>query len=160
MSEDIRIEPLKAEFIDELIPLWIRFMQYHANLDEFYTMHPEAPDRFRRYISSMLVPDDNVYAYVGIVGDDIAGMTILKREQLPPVFLFDEYCLLEMMGVDEKFRRKGVGELMMEECHRWCREHGLDHIQLQVEFRNRIGLGFWHKMGFQDHSLTVMKDIP
>lgn len=52
------------------------------------------------------------------------------------------------MWVDPKYRRAGVGKLLIEGLKNWARLRGLEGLKLMVTSVNRGAINFYERMGF------------
>ena len=60
----------------------------------------------------------------------------------------DEY-LIAHLAVDPQFRRRGIGELLLERASMECIEKGYSKLVLEVELDNDPALRLYQKFGFQ-----------
>lgn len=44
---------------------------------------------------------------------------------------------------------KGIGRIMIEECIAWCKEHGIEQIELEVVTDNERAISMYKSFGFQ-----------
>ncbi|MBI4067071.1 GNAT family N-acetyltransferase, partial [Candidatus Gottesmanbacteria bacterium] len=57
---------------------------------------------------------------------------------------------ISFMFIDENYRLKGVGKMLVAEVKKWFKEQGLLYIELYVNESNSNGLAFWKKVGFDN----------
>jgi ribosomal protein S18 acetylase RimI-like enzyme len=57
------------------------------------------------------------------------------------------------MLVDASYRRRGVGQALLDACVAWAREAGAPEIVLHVFPHNAAAIGLYRKRGFEDRGL-------
>ena len=69
------------------------------------------------------------------------------------------YFELANIGVLPEFRKKGVGNALLEKVTEWAKEHGFDKIYLNCYIKNRGALEFYRKRGYKDIDICLETDI-
>jgi GNAT superfamily N-acetyltransferase len=59
--------------------------------------------------------------------------------------------------IAEKYRRHGVGNLLMDYIDNWFKERGLNKVLLNVNLDNETGVRFWQKRGFTQYALRMKR---
>ncbi len=62
-------------------------------------------------------------------------------------FVLDEAYISDIAVTKEK-RRKGIGEKLLEECEKACRENGCSFLSLEVRKSNEAAKALYEKRGF------------
>jgi ribosomal protein S18 acetylase RimI-like enzyme len=69
--------------------------------------------------------------------------------------------MLTDLYVIKKCRGEGIGSLALYEIEDFCRELGIDALELQVRHRNKAAQRFYHQAGYKFLERAVMyRDIP
>jgi len=57
------------------------------------------------------------------------------------------------MGIAIKadYWNNGIGKIMMNECIKWCKETGVEQLELEVVTQNNRALSMYKNLGFQVH---------
>ena len=111
--------------------------------DEFsFTLEQE-----REFIKNSL-SNENVHFLVGEVGSKIianCSVGIANNNK--------RYLHRAAMGiaVRKDYWHKGIGKRMMEECIKWCREKGIEQLELEVVTQNDRAVSMYKSFGFQIH---------
>jgi ribosomal protein S18 acetylase RimI-like enzyme len=71
----------------------------------------------------------------------------------------DRFAYIFLIYVSPEHRRLGIGKAMMQNATNWAIAKGYPQIGLQVFTQNRIALNLYQKLGFQEESLLLMKDL-
>ncbi|MEH0155268.1 GNAT family N-acetyltransferase [Limibacter armeniacum] len=64
-------------------------------------------------------------------------------------FKQEKYLLIDEIVVDDAYRSKGTGSLLIDEARDWAEQRNLNHIELNVYDRNKGSLKFYEKLGFE-----------
>ncbi|MGD9000216.1 MAG: GNAT family N-acetyltransferase [Granulosicoccaceae bacterium] len=68
--------------------------------------------------------------------------------------------LLEDMVVDENWRGRGVGRLLLQSLERWGIAHGVRRLQLLADRQNRPALSFYAALGWSATELVALRRYP
>lgn len=82
--------------------------------------------------------------WIGIAIDQITGT------RHPNIFL---------IYVDPAHRRRGIGSALMQQAEDWARSQGYPRIGLQVFTTNQPALQLYQKLGYQPHSISMIKTL-
>jgi ribosomal protein S18 acetylase RimI-like enzyme len=88
----------------------------------------------------MLVAEDN---------NKIVGFINGKIEKRLPIFIEGKIGFISGIFIEEKYRRKGIGKLFINELTKWFKSKKIKNVELQVHLKNQIGLDAWEKYGFK-----------
>ncbi|WFA08287.1 GNAT family N-acetyltransferase [Tissierella sp. Yu-01] len=53
------------------------------------------------------------------------------------------------IAVRKDYWNRGIGKRMMEECIKWCREKGVEQLELEVVTQNERAISMYNSIGFQ-----------
>ena len=95
-----------------------------------------------------VLDDEFSFSYVGALEGRIIAYTIFGA--------IDDYAELWNIAVDERERRKGIGERMLHVVIDRCREMGVASLFLQVRESNQPAINLYQKNGFT--FVVVQKD--
>lgn len=59
-------------------------------------------------------------------------------------------CFIELMVVDPRYRRAGLGAALFSELARRLKEAGARRVMLEVDEGNDAAMRFWHRQGFAE----------
>jgi ribosomal protein S18 acetylase RimI-like enzyme len=86
----------------------------------------------------------------GVVGMCSGQLVISTAEGGPSV-------LVEDVVVDESFRGRGIGRLLMEELTRWARAGNASRLQLLADRHNTPALEFYRRLGWAGTDLICLR---
>ena len=61
-----------------------------------------------------------------------------------------EFCWIENMAVNKKFRKKGIGKKLIQDIEKLCKKRGIKEILLDVFEINKNAREFYAKLGFKN----------
>lgn len=71
----------------------------------------------------------------------------------------DRHAHIFVLYVAPEHRRRGVGSALMEYAENWARERGDRQMGLQVFLNNPPALNLYQKLGYQSHSVWMLKSL-
>ena len=106
---------------------------------------------------SMLVADQSGTAavFVAETDGDVVGMASVQT--LVSTAEGARVGLVEDVIVDQRFRGKGVGMLLLDHLVDWGRTHNFTRLQLLVDRNNQPAVEFYLQQGWQGTSLNCMR---
>ncbi len=149
----MNIRPATHSDIPALCALYTEFFAYNAAQQPWqYVAAQETGEYPLSVINSksgeILVAEEN---------GAVIGFVHLEEDTTPPypsVSPHNFACIVDLI-VSERHRRKGTGQLLLEECKRWARARGLEYIELMVLENNSAGISFYEHERFVTASRTM-----
>jgi ribosomal protein S18 acetylase RimI-like enzyme len=154
---EFKIIEAKDSHIPEIIKIWIKFMDYHSDLDPFFTRRRDGHKNAEKFIRD-LIKSENSLILVATKGDKVIGYSIATISKHPPVFKVERYGFINDMAIKPRYRRMGIGEKMLARIFDWFESKGIKRIELKVVPTNEIGYSFWKKQGFREYVHTLCLD--
>lgn len=151
MMEVIRAE---EKHVHGIVDIWKELMDQHRELDSYYTCRADARTNWEQFLKQRMNESSDL-VLVGLDNDKVIAYSIAMIKDYPPVFQIQKHGFISDMGVNIKYRRKGVGEMMLKKMLAWFDSHKLERIELRVAFNNDIGINFWKKHGFKEQHYTM-----
>lgn len=108
-------------------------------------------------ISDGLFESDTQAVYVAEVGGEVVGFVhiLLMESKNIACLKREKNVYIQDMVVDEKYRSKGTGTLLMGAVKQYGRDHSASFVRTQVFPKNEDGLRFYRRNGFEVTMLTV-----
>lgn len=85
--------------------------------------------------------DPDKTAFLAYMDSQVAGEIVLRKN-------WNKYALVEWIGVDRKFRRKGIGRALISQAQRWAKGKKLPGIMLETQDINVVACRFYESCGF------------
>lgn len=144
-----------------------RISEIYEQVDK---LHRKAhPDRFQKPIQigrsqeyfNGLIKDDKAQLYVAIEKEEVIGFAeaYISSSADFPVLRKRQWLLIDGIAVDVKFRRKGVGQLLLNELYEWSKKQNIEDVELNVYAFNEPAIKFYKKNGFSEISKRMTKKL-
>lgn len=108
--------------------------------------YPLSEEQTLNNINAVLASKDHD-AFVALYENKVVGWIGVAQaimiETLP-------YCEINGLVIDENFRGKGIGKLLIEKAKQWARERGNDKISLRCNVKRTEAHLFYRRLGFQE----------
>jgi GNAT superfamily N-acetyltransferase len=146
----IEIIPAREEHVSAIVGLWHEMMAFHVRLNPFYSLAGDARERAEEFLRANIASPD-LLVLVTLDGQTVVAFCLCFIAAHPPVFPVREYGLISDFAVTERYRRRGIGTIMLSRVREWFADRGIDRIELRVSTFNAVGRPFWEKQGFAEY---------
>lgn len=140
----------KKEHLPGLKEVFIELMEHHKPIDYRFPMIEDAQVIYQKRLLDYMGNDDT-QILAALDGDEVIGFATLRIEKYSPVFHPGTYGMIDDMAIKASYRRKGIGEKMLEAAYEWFRSKKVDRVELSVLVQNEAGYAFWKKQGYKDY---------
>lgn len=155
---DITISEAKDSQVLGILELWEELVDFHSNIDPYFTRSEDSLKVFEKYVRD-LIEKETTQVLVALHRDRVVAYSIAEAHQRPPFFEQKECGLISDLAVKSSYRRKGIGEKLLQEMLKWFAARGLHRIELRVLSANEVGYNFWKKQGFRDYMHILYLDV-
>ena len=150
----------KAKKIDAPIILRLteKLINYHKKIDKGNKSSKQMKMYFKREIEHQIGIKNNFY----IVAEDksvIVGYLSGDIRNGSPTRIYKKVGYIGNMFVEEKYRKKGIGENLMKEFIKECKKRKIKHFELSVNAQNKVAIGVWKKLGFVGYEIAMEKNL-
>ena len=145
--------------IPAILEIWKELMDFHVPFDSRYTLSDGAEESMNDHLERLVEAEDTL-VIMAVENTKPMGFGIARIRNYPPVFIKQTHGTIEDLAVSSEHRRKGIGELMLNEMLDWFRSLGIDRVELRVASMNTVGYSFWRKHGFTDYMHIMYRDLP
>jgi ribosomal protein S18 acetylase RimI-like enzyme len=101
--------------------------------------------------------DPSLWLIVAELDGEVAGFGLLHVQNL--VERDEPGCQVAALVVGERFRRRGVGELLMERLEQEARARGGNTIVLNTAHRRADAHAFYESLGYEHTGRRYAKDL-
>ena len=157
MQNKIEIREATQADLPDIVELWKSIMDFHRNLDSFFSRSQDGHRNFLDLVTKEM-ESDNSELFIAESEGKLLGFIKIQISDYPPVFEMKKYGMISDAIVNEKYRRKGVGEALFHRAMGWFKEKGIERVELRVANVNPVAQGFWKKMGFRPYMTTMFKE--
>jgi GNAT superfamily N-acetyltransferase len=106
--------------------------------------YPLSQDQISKNIEVVLTNKDHD-AFVAVHEKQIVGWIGVAQTIMIEM---TPYCEINGLVIDEKFRGKGIGKLLIEKVKQWAKEKGNDKIRLRCNVIRKETHLFYQHLGF------------
>lgn len=85
---------------------------------------------------------------VAVIDDTVVGFAITGRAS--------RRGYLQRLAVDPQAQGHGVGALLVNDCLRWCRRHGVRRVVVNTQQDNHRALALYRRHGFKESPLQLL----
>jgi GNAT superfamily N-acetyltransferase len=107
--------------------------------------YPLSVDQTLQNINAVMNKDHD--AFVAVHENNVIGWIGVARaiqiEMLP-------YCEIRGLVVDDKYRKLGVGKMLIEKAKQWAKEKGNNKLRLRCNIIRTEAHLFYHHLGFKE----------
>ena len=142
----VKIRKFEEKDVQQAVELCNEIREYHRKILGGYFM-PVDRDFEKNALLSTLGSDES-YAVVAAENDKIVGLLIANKKYAPylekPVV-----CEIGTLVVAEKYKRCGIGKMLMNEFLTFCKNNGIQEVKLNVFNVNKDACKFYEDYGFE-----------
>jgi ribosomal protein S18 acetylase RimI-like enzyme len=108
-----------------------------VSVPAYYKRYPSEEVDYTGYLDD---PDKTIFfAYLD---GQLAGQIILRQN-------WNNYAYVEDIAVDIKFRRQGIGKILISQAVDWAKSKKLPGLMLETQNNNLNACRFYERLGFQ-----------
>lgn len=100
-------------------------------------------EKFNAETVRAFVVRDDTFVLVALDGDDIVGSAMCMISEL------GGEGKIASIAVLKRYRGTGVGSLLLDECEKTIRSHGLTRYTLEVEVSNKPAIALYSSRGYE-----------
>lgn len=119
---------------------------FNDSFKDHLSFAPEDPQKFIRYRD---VGQDPEIISIAMAGDDIAGLCLSDVSKVYNERNGTKWGWVGVLGVRQRYRRRGLGRFLLADGMRWILEQGMDTIHIGVFAKNENALGLYLSVGFE-----------
>lgn len=149
----MNIRKAKSEDLDPILNLNKALFDYEMQFSDQYnldwTYSETGKNYFRDRIQSesaiVLVAEENET----IIGYIVCYINKYSFRRVNPI------AELENMFIDEKYRREGVGKILIQEVKEEAKKKGVKRLKVEALAKNNKALKFYESQGFEDFEVIL-----
>ncbi len=155
---DVKIEEASTENLTELAGLQKAYMQYHKNLDRYFSFKENISELWTEWAEKLL-EDENQVVYCAFMEGKIVGYVTGHIAKRPPVYEIEEIGQIGDVFVQPEHRGHGIFTALLEKVVNWIGEKGMTYVEHAVASSNELGRDVWKKKGFEDFMVFIRKEL-
>ncbi len=152
----MKIRRFIKEDLDQILNLCREIREYHINiLGGYFTQQNDAIEQ-EGFLASL--SDIKTVALVAEENNNIYGY-LLAEERISPHLQHPKIAHIINFGVMEKYRRQGIGKMLMNVFYEICSEREIDEIRLGVFNINQRAYKFYESYGFEPFEQRMKLEV-
>ena len=125
----------------------LEFNNFDDTLKREWALEKEGQEYFEDMIKNEIV-------FVAQIEDKIVGYLAGSIcEQIS--YIKETFAESDNMCIDDKYRRFGIGTLLIDEFKKYCKEKNMQNIKVTASAKNSRAIQFYIKNGFEDYNITL-----
>ena len=146
-TSDVVSRDARPEEVDAIAGLALRLKRLNGEFDPMFQVRVDAEEKLREYLSEAIENPERV-VLVAVAGRKVVGM--VKADLVDRLFYVPKTKgeIVEFYVLPE-FRRKRLGEELMEQIIKRLNKEGADIIGAEFPALNQIAVSFYEKQGFR-----------
>lgn len=129
----------------------LEFNEFDNTLNRGWSFEKEGKEYFEDVIKNEIV-------FVAQENEKIIGyLAGYVCEQMS--YKTETFAELDNMYIDDKYRRLGIGTLLISKFKRYCRDKNIQNIQVTTSAKNNRAIQFYLKNGFKNYNITLKYKI-
>lgn len=157
----VEIRRARPADMPAIIRMWKSLMAHHRQFGHGrgkFEWRKDAPALYKKFLAKQL-RRRNAAVFVADSGGRIVGHVMVEAKRLPPIYVHSREAYVDEIFVEEGWRRRGVGRLLLAEAAAWGKRKGLYSVALTVHVRNEAALSAYGKAGFRGHHVKMAKRL-
>lgn len=144
--------------VPALLDLWQEMADLHRALDPRFDLIGDDGQAFQAYVRRALASTE-ARVLVAEESGRVAGFIIglLRRPGSVPGRATSGH--ISDIGVTADHRNRGFGRALYQALEAWFRERGVRGITLNVAFANTPAQAFWRRLGFEDFTCRLWREV-
>lgn len=154
----MEIKQATMDDFDELFKLKLESREEARQFNEKLVATNEVADRYESYLKKDL---SNEWRAVFIAVEDgkIVGMVLGKIFRSMYIQGHERLGYISNLYVKKGFRKKGLGKKLTQAVIDWFKSKEAVALTLEVYEKNKAALNLYHKLGFKNHSVKMVRGI-
>lgn len=99
-----------------------------------------------------MLDDENIVLLAYYLENKIVGYILVRK-------INDYICLLDGLYVLEEYRNQGIGNSLLNEAIKKCKEFNVKYIDINVMDKNDIAKKIYKKLDFNEYEVKLRKEI-
>jgi GNAT superfamily N-acetyltransferase len=161
----VTIRPADMNDLDDLTRLYFDFHEFHVH---------GVPDRLislgdrdtydssglKQALEKIFKSDDSII-FLAIANDQAVGFAEVyyREDESNPLRVAWRYGDLQSLMVDEKYRKHGIGRLLVETSEKWAKDKGAAEMRLDIWEFDQGPLHFYENIGYHTLRRKMFRNL-
>lgn len=144
-----------------ILNLWQKQYDFHHKLDNFYYVpfNNLTKIKFKKYLTKAIKLNNPCLLIAKIDKEIIGFITFSISKSSYFDSNIEKYGEIIELYVDQKYRRKGIGNLLMSETEKFFKKQNIKILKLQVSSFNQNTIEFYNHLGYTNRQTLMFKEL-
>ena len=156
--EKLNIRQATMEDFDELFKLKLESREEARQFNKKLVPVNDVAGRYEEYLKKDLSSEWRA-VFIAVDDGNIIGMVLGKIFRSMYIQGYERTGYISNLYVKKEFRKRGAGEKLTKAVLDWFRSKDATALTLEVYEANDTAKDFYHKLGFKNHSVKMVRDI-
>ena len=143
------IRKAKLGDIADVSKMAASLLKYHEKFDTYFTTVKNLTNLLQKYFIKYLKSSQKLILVLEDNGS-IIGFASAEIKKSPNIYAIRKTGLIEYMFIEKKYRKKGIGKILLRELFNWFRKKRINYILISVHLKNVVAKKAWKKYGFTE----------
>lgn len=148
---EYRIRKAGIEDVDTIFEMRKEISILESQLEPYYKTS-EQVDKQR--VINKIIDNEREY-YLAVVENEVVGMLVVEEAETFNIQGVVKHKYLYIMDIVSKYKRKGIGKLLLNYANEIVKERNLDYYELDVLAKNQPALNFYKENGLREVSMVM-----
>jgi ribosomal protein S18 acetylase RimI-like enzyme len=161
MDQTVETRRAQVADADAILSLYRQLDDVHAVAEpDVVPPFDEAPRRVEDIRATIAEGQRPIWVAVLVGGDGpVVGFAEVRIIDLGDLFRFPRVPEVENLAVDEAYRGRGIGRLLLREAENWARAEGMSEMWISAWDFNAPAAGLYRSEGFRPLSTRFRKPL-
>lgn len=157
---DYRIRTAGSNDLDYVHRAALALDRLERNPDSEFALKTrrDFPDMLQVWLTNLLA-DPQALA---LIAENCEGVSVgfilgFVQPQTNPFTVYAQHAIIQLVWVENDFRRHGIAGLLVETMETCFRELGIPYCEIQYTTQNPAAEGFWSARGYRQDHVTCRK---
>jgi ribosomal protein S18 acetylase RimI-like enzyme len=143
---------------DELLKIKLESREEARQYNKKLVPTKAVKDRYELYLKKDLESEWRT-VFIAIENEKVVGMVLGKIFRSMYIQGHERTGYISNLYVKKEFRKKRIGKKLTDALIKWFKSKDAVALTLEVYESNKLAKNFYHKLGFKDHSVKMVRNI-
>ena len=140
--------------------LKLRLLSKKEELKYSDTLKPikESKEYYKEYLQLDLTKPNRII-FIAVDNKKIIGAVVGKFFTPLRISKYKKKGHISNLYINKNYRKKGIAEKLVKKTLEWLKTNKVPHASLEIHTNNQSAINLYHKLGFKDFTVKMVKKI-